>query len=134
MIFKWRESFSVNNPEIDEQHKKLFEIGTRIYNVASLDDSIDHYDEIMEILQELKDYTVYHFDYEEKKLEECGFNELDVHRVEHAFFIKKIDRIGRKNIDNEQGETIIEVVKFVADWVTSHILKSDMKYSAFLKG
>jgi hemerythrin len=34
------------------------------HDLALAKDNYDHYDEIMEILQELKDITAYHFSYE----------------------------------------------------------------------
>lgn len=134
MAFKWRDSFSVNVTDIDNQHKRLFEIGSRVYDLASLNDDYDHYDEIMEILAELKDYTAYHFDYEEKLMAKYGYGDLESQQIEHSFFIKKLDRIGKKDIDGQQNETMIEMVNFVSNWISDHILKSDMSYKDFFNG
>ncbi|MDF2523932.1 MAG: bacteriohemerythrin, partial [Clostridiales bacterium] len=54
MSFKWKNEYNCNVSDIDEQHQKLFEIGSRIYYMASLNDGIDHYDEIIAVLEELK--------------------------------------------------------------------------------
>ncbi len=131
-MLKWRDEFSVNINSIDTQHKKLIEIGNRIDELLSLNDDADHYDEIMAIMGELKEYTIYHFDFEEKLLGENQYEALQEHHFEHYFFIKKLDRIGSRDIDDDQEKTIAEIYSFVIGWITDHILKSDMKYSQFL--
>lgn len=128
----WNDKFSVNVKAIDEQHKKLIAIMDRIQVLASLDDKYDHYDELMEILLELKDYTRYHFDFEEKLLSQYNYALLENQHFEHVFFTKKLDRITRKDIDNEQTGTINEIYNFVAEWISGHIFKSDMQYKEFL--
>ncbi len=128
MILEWKESFSVSNKDIDEQHKKLFEIGQRIYDsIASMSD-YDRYDEIMEIFSELNEYVKYHFDFEEKLLEECGYSKLETQKMEHHFFVKKLEREAGKDIDAYQKESLIRLINFVADWIVQHILKEDMAY------
>ena len=69
-MFKWKEDFSVNIKTIDEQHQELFRIGNSLYNIISIKGGIDRYDEIMKILYEMRDYAIYHFDYEEKLMKE----------------------------------------------------------------
>lgn len=133
-MFKWRENFSTNVEEIDNQHKKLFEIGARLYEVASINDECDRYDEIMAILDELTDYTVYHFSYEEKLLQDQNYPDYDVHKIEHDFFIKKLRRLEAGDHENNQSESLMKMVTFVADWISSHILKTDLQYSPYLNG
>jgi hemerythrin len=132
-LFKWRDEFRTNIRIIDEQHKKLFEIGGRLYDIAALSDSYDHYDEIMRILGELEDYTVYHFGFEENLLNEKGFINFDLHKIEHDFFIKKLKKIRNKDMEENQSESVMEIIKFVANWISEHILKSDFQYIGFLK-
>lgn len=131
MAIKWKDSYSCKIEEIDNQHKKLFEIGNRIFTLASLKDDYDHFDEIQQILDELKQYTLYHFQYEEDLMKRYGYEKLEEHRLEHQFFVRKIQRIELKDIDTRQSEAIIEIVEFVADWVCGHIMKSDMEYTGF---
>ncbi|MCX7747781.1 MAG: bacteriohemerythrin [Clostridia bacterium] len=132
-MFKWKNEFSINIEAIDEQHKRLFEIGSKIYEVSILNDSYDHYDEIISILEELSDYTKYHFEYEENLLRKYNYKGLEEQEIEHTFFIKKLDKIGKKDIDGQQAETASAIYTFVLDWISAHILKSDMKYKEFLK-
>ncbi len=131
MSFKWSEEFSCNINEIDKQHKKIFEIGYRLYLLVSADDDYDRYDEIVDIIDELKDYTVYHFNFEEKLMKEYGYENFEMHSMEHKFFIKKIERIERSDIENQQKDAILNIIKFVGDWISSHIMINDKKYKDF---
>lgn len=132
MSFKWKDEYKCDVSNIDEQHQRLFEIGSRIYYMASLKDGIDHYDEIISVMEELKEYTQYHFDFEEKLLLKNDYPQYEIHKIEHDFFIKKIQRIGKKDLEDQQNEAIMELISFVADWITSHILKTDFQYKEFL--
>ena len=131
MSFKWRNEFSTDVGDIDEQHKKLFEIGGRLYDIATINDKYDHYDEIVKIMDELADYTIYHFSFEENLLKENGYKEFDLHKIEHDFFIKKLKRLGNKDLEENQNESTMEMIRFVADWISAHILKTDQQYVSF---
>lgn len=133
MYFKWKDNYNVDVKEIDKQHNKLFEIGTRISELVLANDDFDHYDEIMAILQELKEYTIYHFGYEEKLMKQYGYKDLDTHKIEHLFVIKKLQKLGSKDIDEEQKEAVMELIGFISDWISGHILKTDMQYKELFK-
>lgn len=134
MYFEWKDSYSVNVDKINEQHKKMFEIGGRVSDLVLAKDGFDHYDEIMDILQELTEYTIYHFNFEERLMEKYGYEDLEAHRMEHVFFIKKIERFRKKDIDAEQDKVSVDLIAFVSDWITGHILSTDMKYKDYLNG
>lgn len=132
MAIKWKESYSCNIKEIDNQHKKLFEIGDNILSFVKLDDGIDRYDEIIEIVEKLKDYAIYHFQYEEKLMKDHGYLGLGEHKKEHDEFVKKIIEFDHQDIDKEQKKVTLDLVMFVADWVEKHILGIDMQYRDYL--
>lgn len=131
-MFEWKDQYSVSIEEIDRQHQRLFEIGAKIHEITLLDSRFDYYDQIIAVLDELKEYTVFHFDFEEKLLEQHGYTQLEQQHFEHVFFIKKLEKIGRKDIDGMQTETAEEIARFIADWIAGHILQSDMKYKEYL--
>jgi hemerythrin len=132
-MFKWKDTYSTGIAEIDTQHRRLFEIGAEIYEIASIKDDFDHYDEIMQSLEELKEYTIYHFSFEEELMMKYDFDQYETHKVEHAFFVKKLQKIARKDLEEGQADTLMALVHFVADWVTGHILDTDMNYRECLK-
>lgn len=130
-MFGWKDAYSVNIAEINKQHKELFRIGGQIADLVNANDDQDHFDEIMVILQKLEEYTIYHFEYEEKLMEQYGYVETDSHKIEHLFLIKKLKKFENKDIDTEQKEAVVELVTFISDWIAGHILKTDMKYKEF---
>lgn len=132
MAIKWKENYSCNIEEIDNQHKKLFEIGDELYNLINLKDGIDRYDEIVTIVRKLKDYTIYHFQYEEKLLKEYEFEGLYENSKEHDEFVKKIIELEHKDIDQGQKQVSLDMVLFIADWIEKHILGIDMQYKDYL--
>ncbi len=133
MIFKWKENFSTGIEEIDKQHKRLFEIGGEIYNLAILKDGQDHYDEIMSLLGDLKDYTVYHFGYEESLMEKHNFIELEKHKEQHNRFVEKLNEVELQDIDSRQEKIILDILDFIVNWISSHILGSDLNYKGVIK-
>lgn len=131
-MIKWKDSFSVNVAEIDNQHKQLFILGDKISSILAVDDGYDHYDEIMDAFLELKNYAIYHFDYEEKLLFRLGFSGVVAQRNEHENFINEILKLEKADAENEQKLIMTKMLSFILDWIAGHILKTDMSYKTFL--
>ncbi len=132
-MFKWNKKYETGIAEIDNQHRKLVSIGAKLEDMFFADNSIDQFDYIVETINELKDYTHYHFRFEEEKMQECGYGNLEQHQMEHLYFIKRIDKISIKDIDENQREIIEEALDFLSKWLFSHILKVDMQYVDLMK-
>lgn len=133
MIFKWKDNFSTGIEEIDKQHKRLFEIGGDIYDLATLKDGQDHYDEIMALITSLKDYTIYHFGFEESLMKKYNYTEIGEHKKQHDRFVEKLIDIEAQDIDARQEKVVLEILDFIVNWISSHILGSDFKYKEVIK-
>lgn len=118
--------------EIDEQHQKLVDIGNELLELADLGDGIDRYDEIMAILHKLRDYTEYHFKSEERLFVDLDYDNKDVHKMEHEFFLKKVDKFFDKDMDVNQSENLKQLTNFVMGWVLHHILSTDNEYAEII--
>ncbi|SET71468.1 hemerythrin [Natronincola peptidivorans] len=134
-MIKWDEKFSCGIEVFDKQHQKLFEMIQQLHEeiLKHKDNLYDNYDTINSIIAELKGYTLEHFKEEEEKMRQYGYSELLHHRVEHKKFIDKVQQLTKKDIDVDQIGITIEIVDFIASWIGNHILKTDMKYSEFLR-
>lgn len=124
-MFEWKQDYVLSIEIIDEQHKKLFEIGERAYKLLKDKFRTDKYDEIVSILAELKDYTIFHFKTEEEYMKSISYKKFFSQKVSHNEFIQTINNIDFGKIDQNQDEYIMELLGFVAKWIDEHILKED---------
>lgn len=127
-MFLWKEEYCTGIAIIDEQHKELFNISNRVYDLLKNDIYVDKYNKIINLVEELKDYTVLHFKTEEEILLKVKYKKFLSHKVEHDDFIKRFNDINLNKVDNGQDEYIKETFDFVLDWIVNHILKTDMYY------
>jgi hemerythrin len=128
-MFNWKNDYETGVELIDEQHKKLFEIANRAYQLFKNDFYIDKYDRIVQIIEELKDYTVFHFTSEEEYMLKVGYKRFLSHKVEHDDFITKFQDIDLKRIDKGQNDYILELLNFIYKWIDEHILVKDKQHS-----
>ncbi len=127
-MIQWQEKLNTGVDEIDQQHRHLIDVCNKAFALTKLEDGIDHYDEIMEILKELTDYTEYHFSFEEGLMQKFNYDSLDQHKMEHYLFMKKVSKMDLDKIDQNQDQAIGDIINMLVDWVSSHILDTDMKY------
>ena len=129
-MIKWKEDYEIGVKHIDEQHEKLFEIADRAYRLLTNELITDKYDKIMEILEELKEYTVFHFKSEEEYMLSIGYKKFFSHKVEHENFIKEINNLDLNEVDLNQNESVKGILEFVVDWIDNHILNQDKLITA----
>lgn len=135
-MLSWKDSYTCGIDSIDNQHKKLLEIGSRVYKLLKNDEKLDKYDDIMEVVHELKDYTIYHFNFEERLMEKYGYENLEEHKKQHSSFVEKLSAMQDIDIDENQNKAMMDMLMFIADWIEKHILVSDFDYvkQVILKG
>lgn len=131
-MFKWRETFEVNIKEIDKQHQELFRLGTELYLLISTKGETDQYDEIMKVINNLADYTVEHFSYEEGLMKDNDYPRFPEHKIQHDNFVKMISSIKSDDVDMNQKKIGMDLIVFIANWIEKHILVIDMKYKEYL--
>lgn len=114
---------------VDEEHKKLFEIANTVYDLL-IDEFIpDKYDYIMQVINELKSYAIYHFEHEEKYMSDINYRKLLSHKVAHDGFIEKINEYDADIIDENQKESLLELLEFLTTWLVEHILMKDKLFA-----
>jgi len=124
-MIKWTDDYCLGVDLIDEQHQQLFEIANRIFSLLENEFIIDKHDKIIEIIDELKNYTIYHFKSEEDYMQSIGYRRLLSQKVAHNDFIEKMATIDIGQIDNGQNEYLRGILIFVVEWLVGHILKED---------
>jgi hemerythrin len=121
--------------EIDEQHKSFFELMNKIGSVTDdlykpLDD--DEVDDVIDVLDELRDYALLHFRTEESYMQEVAYPGLSKQKREHNRFITDVIRL-EAELMNGSAMPAIKIQNFMHDWYREHILELDKPFSVFYK-
>lgn len=130
MNLEWKEKFSVSNKIIDEHHIKLFSLFS---NLKKEDGVFLDEHELKTTLMEIKDYTYYHFSYEERLMEMAKYPNLVKHKSYHASFMDKIDEMMRLSKSGEIESTSHELYEILNNWLNDHIMVIDKKYIEYLR-
>lgn len=125
-MIQWKDDYKIGIDQIDEQHIKLFEIANRAYDVLTKEIVINKYDKVIDIIEELKDYTSYHFKTEENYMLNIGYKRFLSQKVVHDEFIKKIYEIKLDEINENDDKQLLDILDFVVNWISEHILGADM--------
>jgi hemerythrin len=122
-IFTWYDKFSVNNEEIDNQHKVLFDIFNRLYESCVEN---QFYLGVELLVSELEYYAKYHFTSEEKYMRDTGYKNIERHIEEHKLFTDKISMLKSAGHINDY-EHSKELVIYLWEWILKHIMVEDKK-------
>ena len=117
---RWEDSHSVGIKEVDDQHKRLIEIFNMLQSSVDQGASVE---EIDEIIEDLIDYSIFHFGTEEALLEKHLPDLLDEHRKEHQTFVDKV-RESRTQLDSGELSTS-DLISFLNSWIEHHMKQSD---------
>lgn len=127
----WDETFSVHNPELDEQHKRWIALANELHDVLTGDDMSQLRTISEKTLAAMMEYVRYHFAAEEKFLRSVNYPDFAAHKQIHDIFY--VQTKGLYN-DVKSGEKVLntEIMKALTNWLQSHILQEDMKYCRFV--
>ena len=127
MKYEFTKDYHTGIDFIDEEHAKLFEIANRAYDLLTNQFVTDKYDAIVAVLEELRDYTKYHFNHEEEYMKSIIYPYLFSQLLQPTKFINKLESYNLKEIDVNQQEGLMEILDFLALWLQSHIKGMDKK-------
>lgn len=125
-MFAMKDEYKTGIEFVDEQHAMIFDIANRAYFLLKEEYRVDKYDDIINIIEELRSYSLFHFKAEEAYMERIGYKKRFTQKIEHMTFIDKIDNLDIVNIDLNQEDYIINILKFLNDWLVDHILEKDL--------
>lgn len=133
-MIEWEDRFSVGNMQVDAEHKTLLGMLSTLQELSiSASEGIDVYDDIIEAIDALRNYTVVHFKNEEELFKNTGYSDEGVHIFQHKLFIKKIQAIDISAIDHRQLDFIKQLVSELLEWVLNHVLHVDMGYKSYIQ-
>ena len=126
-MYEMKPEFFTGIELIDNEHRQLFDYANQIYDLLHAEFVPDKYDNILDILGKLRDYTKKHFADEEAYMESIQYKKIFTQKVQHQAFIDELDKLDLDEISelDNQEETIENLLSFVTDWLIHHILEVD---------
>ena len=129
-MFIWSDQFRTGNEKIDKQHQRLVQI------INNLGESLQIGAENnvrLGLLNDLVEYTRYHFSYEEQFMQEHHYAEEDLqnHLKIHQQFVDKILQ-AQQDYLLQPEKVSDDLLDFLVDWLTNHILRMDKNMIAAL--
>lgn len=121
----WNEDYSVNVEEIDNQHKRLFDMVNSYYDALHQKKSAEA---IGKLVNGLAEYTISHFKKEEGYFDKFGYNDTEAHKKEHENLLTKVTDI-LERVKTGKMVLSLEIGDFLKDWLNKHIKGTDKKYS-----
>lgn len=128
-LFNWTDKFSVDVKTFDEQHKNLINLINDLYDAMKLGKG----NQILgKIFDSLIDYTKNHFNDEEEVMRKVFYPEYLNHKSEHVKLTDKVLEY-KKKFENNEILISVDLLGFLRDWLTNHIMNTDKKYGEFFK-
>ncbi len=120
-LIDWSPALFVGHSGIDEQHQRLVEIANELNGAMHSGEGTQA---MGRVLNELVDYTVKHFAYEEDQMKQNAYPKAEAHLAEHKKLVAEVSAF-KKKFDSGQAAISVELMGFLRDWLLNHILKVD---------
>jgi len=122
-LIRWKKEYSVGVAKIDEQHKQII----KIVNQAIGQQFTAHNKNVVEeILDNLHKYMKEHFKTEEEYMLKHQYAGYEEQRKAHNQFIDRLLEAQKEYYKNGRV-TSMNIINFVWDWFSQHILILDKK-------
>ncbi|MDH5510547.1 MAG: bacteriohemerythrin [Nitrospinota bacterium] len=125
----WDDSYSVGYKKLDDQHKNLFRLINELNDLSLQKQSEVTFKDLME---EILEYTAYHFFAEEEIMRKHGFPHVEKHKLEHDEMRRVMRDFYARCID-EDFICLNEVLEELIDWLHTHLGKADTLYAQYFK-
>jgi hemerythrin len=125
---EWQDDYTVGVKELDDQHRCLLNTINTL-----LEEQSDKYEaaKFSPALSSLIHYAYTHFATEERYLLQVHFPDLNQHVLEHIDFIMKTLGLALR-VESEGDETRTELLRYLKEWYSSHVLGTDRLFIPFL--
>ena len=127
MAIVWSSALEIGIPVIDSQHQRIVDYINTVENLVTLPDAAS----LQMVIDDLIDYTLSHFSFEEELMEAAGYAHTNAHKKVHQLFTKRIATFAERA---ESGDDITaELLQVLNAWLINHIQRDDQDYSDDVK-
>lgn len=124
----WTADLDTGFEDIDEQHKVLVERINLFADAFETGNAVD----TRVAMENLIDYTIEHFSYEEEMLRQAQYHMLEPHKKVHENFVNKM-RDMQTRFENGEHSAGEELLTLLDGWLFRHIRLNDHGYIESVK-
>ena len=128
-MYEMKKEYYTGIEMIDSEHQQLFNYANEVYELLQQEFIPDKYDNIIQILEKLRDYTKKHFADEEAYMEAIQYKKIFTQKVQYQNFINKLDELDFNTLSEQenQDKIVADILNFLTDWLVHHILEVDTR-------
>ncbi|WP_454456811.1 bacteriohemerythrin [Thauera phenylacetica] len=127
MTIKWTDDLNTGIEVIDKQHMRIVDYINDLENAHQKQDK----EAVRQVLDDLVDYTLSHFAFEESLQEEAGYKYCKPHKKVHELFVRRVNEYMERF---KLGDDVsAEIHKLLSSWLINHIKRDDADYVAAVK-
>jgi len=128
-LFRWSKTHEVYLPEIDAEHRHLFQRGSELYKAILAGAEPDRLSALLtDLLQAAED----HFEREERLMRSAGFPSFAWHKQQHDA-VRKRARECSARIAAGESEARVELLTFLSSWLCDHTSVADRMMGAYIR-
>lgn len=128
-LINWNKTYEGGVIIIDEQHHKLVDLINALHDAMMVGNGAQI---LGPLFDDLIDYTKYHFDYEEKWMQDNGYPNLSAHKLLHATLTNQVIEF-KVAFESKKLTNAVTTNNFLKHWLIDHILEEDFKVMKSLK-
>ncbi|HBK47655.1 MAG TPA: bacteriohemerythrin [Xanthomonadaceae bacterium] len=122
-LLVWQDDLNTGIEVIDHQHMRIVEMINHLQIAQKSMEKVA----VAEVIDELIDYTMSHFAFEEELMEEAGYPFSHAHKRVHEIFGK---RVNEYRMRFQAGEDVTDELRnMLARWLFNHIRGDDKAYA-----
>jgi len=127
-LFQWEDTFTVGHTEIDNQHKRWFQLAHELHSAVVTGKAKET---IGQTLANFVAYTKGHFATEERLMLTHGYSHYQTHKDQHEALAQKVIQLQR-DFDAGRATVTMELLQFLKVWLGHHIRIVDSRVGAYL--
>lgn len=122
MPITWTDDLDTRIDVIDKQHRRIVDYINDLEVAHTSGDK----ESVRRVLDDLIDYTMSHFAFEESLQEEAGYKYAKPHKKVHDLFIRRVnDYVERFKLGEDVTDSLHQML---TSWLINHIKRDDADY------
>ena len=122
-LLLWDDNLNTGIQVLDDQHRRIVEMINQLHAAQTGGSQLV----VAEVIDELVDYTLSHFAFEEELMEEAGYPFCAAHKRVHEVFTK---RVSEYRMRFQAGDDVVDELKsMLSRWLFDHIRGDDQAYA-----